>query len=397
MACGNCAQLWTAPGALLFDTMGLFDDMKARMEKFSKDVDKAISGKPKTGPGHTLGGAAEAGEGFVFRSDRPLGMTLTKGDDLRAHVNSVVPGGQAEAKGVAAGWVVASLDGADLGYDGFMDAFTAAKASGRALKVGFRRVLPRAAATTSRRAPPLSTGERDARRDAAARAAEARDAKLKGKGRAPRKDHEAKLRPDEPSGPRSAEAQAAWERAKAGDERTKRDLGYDPFQAISTAGTLQSERAQVRQAEPTAFAGEGQRLDGRAAAADDAATVAGDADEAAAYDRGAVEAAAAVDAIVAFGTADKAAALACLETLGKVLGNAEAKPDPKFKKVRLGNKAIQAKILAVEGGLEALVAAGFALREDDAGETVLVLSDDFDRARLRAVADALQAATQALA
>ena len=65
--------------------------------------------------------------------------------------------------------------------------------------------------------------------------------------------------------------------------------------------------------------------------------------------------------------------------------------------MRLGNKAIQAKILAVEGGLEALVAAGFALREDDAGETVLVLSDDFDRARLRAVADALQAATQALA
>ena len=45
------------PGALLFDTMGLFDDMKARMDKFSKDVDKAISGKPKTGPGHTLGGA----------------------------------------------------------------------------------------------------------------------------------------------------------------------------------------------------------------------------------------------------------------------------------------------------------------------------------------------------
>ena len=153
----------------------------------------------------------------------------------------------------------------------------------------------------------------------------------------------------------------------------------------------------MRQAEPTAFSGEGQRLDGRAAAADDAATVAGDADEAAAYDRGAVEAAAAVDAIVAFGTADKAAALACLETLGKVLGNAEAKPDPKFKKVRLGNKAIQAKILAVEGGLEALVAAGLALQEDDAGETVLVLSDDFDRARLRAVADALQAATQALA
>ena len=157
MACGNCAQLWTAPGALLFDTMGLFDDMKARMEKFSKDVDKAISGKPKTGPGHTLGGAAEAGEGFVFRSDRPLGMTLTKGDDLRAHVNSVVPGGQAEAKGVAAGWVVASLDGADLGYDGFMDAFTAAKASGRALKVGFRRVLPRAAATTSRARPRLAS------------------------------------------------------------------------------------------------------------------------------------------------------------------------------------------------------------------------------------------------
>ena len=401
----------------------MFDDMKARMEKFGKDVEKSMGVKPKTGPGHTLGGATEAGDLFVFRSDAPLGMTLTKGEDLRAHVASIVPGGQAEAKGVKAGYVVESLDGSPLGYDSFMDAFSRAKAGGKAIKVGFRRVLPRAGGGASsssasssvfgaaRKQKPISTGERDARRDAALRAAEARDAKFKGPGKkAPRKGTDLDAPRPEATGPRSAEAQAAWDRAKRSDEKTKRDLGYDPFSAVSTTGTLASERAQFAAAAPAPFSGGGRRLDGgasdeppRDAAAaevaaaddDDAATTPRE-DEAAAYDHVAAEVAMAVDAIVAFGTVDAAAATACLETLGKLLENAETKADPKFKKVRLGNKAIQQKILAVEGGLEAFVAAGFMLKEDN-DETVLVLPDAFDRTRLRAVADALQVAKARLA
>jgi len=60
--------------------------------------------------------------------------------------------------------------------------------------------------------------------------------------------------------------------------------------------------------------------------------------------------------------------------------------------VRCGNAAIQAKLLSVPGGLEALCAAGFELVEEaETDETVLVLTSMFDVARLRCVADALQA------
>ena len=79
---------------------------------------------------------------------------------------------------------------------------------------------------------------------------------------------------------------------------------------------------------------------------------------------------------------DKAAALTCAETVLKLLGNA-AKGDAKFRRVRLGNKAVQERILAVDGGLEALCAAGFELAEDG-DETVLLLKDGFDAARLDA-------------
>ena len=59
--------------------------------------------------------------------------------------------------------------------------------------------------------------------------------------------------------------------------------------------------------------------------------------------------------------------------------------------MRLANKAIQDRVLAVDGGLEVLCAAGFQLAEDG-DETVLLLPDAFARPRLRAAADALGAA-----
>ena len=206
------------------------------------------------------------------------------------------------------------------------------------MRVRARR-LPRGAA---KKAAPLSNEQRDARRDAMARAAEKRGQP------APRKKKAADA-PKSPTvfedGPRSAETQAAWERAQRGDDRTRRDMGYDPFQAVSSAGTLEHERAALRQ-QPEPFAGGGRRLDGQAACP---------------------EAEVACEALEL--CVDKAAALTCAETVLKLLGNA-AKGDAR-PRVRLGNKAVQERILAVDGGLEALCAAGgSALAEDGDSDRV---------------------------
>ena len=233
------------------------------------------------------------------------------------------------------------------------------------MRVRFARPLPRGAA---KKAAPLSNEQRDARRDAMARAAEKRGQP------APRKKKAADA-PKSPTvfedGPRSAETQAAWERARRGDDRTRRDMGYDPFQAVSSAGTLEHERAALRP-QPEPFAGGGRRLDGQAACP---------------------EAEVACEALEL--CVDKAAALTCAETVLKLLGNA-AKGDAKFRRVRLGNKAVQERILAVDGGLEALCAAGFELAEDG-DETVLLLKDGFDAARLDAATKTVAAAKARLA
>mmetsp|Transcript_27793 Transcript_27793/g.83329 ORF Transcript_27793/g.83329 Transcript_27793/m.83329 type:complete len:575 (+) Transcript_27793:203-1927(+) len=66
--------------------MGMFDDMKARMERFGKDVERSVGLAPKRGAGHTLGAAQEDAREYAFDPARPLGMTLTKRDDGRAGV-----------------------------------------------------------------------------------------------------------------------------------------------------------------------------------------------------------------------------------------------------------------------------------------------------------------------
>ena len=63
------------------------------------------------------------------------------------------------------------------------------------------------------------------------------------------------------------------------------------------------------------------------------------------------------------------AVLACLTTIGKVLGNVVDQPlEDKFRKIKLGNKAVRERILSVAGGVEVLVAAGFAHADGDEGE-----------------------------
>ena len=345
--------------------MGMMDDLQKRLEKFGKDVERSVTGKKKPKGGHTLGGAADSALEHAFDASRPLGMTLTKADDGRAEVTGVARQGQAESKAVRTGDVVAALDGAATDYDGFVAGVAAARSTGARMRVRFARPLPRGAA---KKAAPLSSEQRDARRDAMARAAEKRGQP------APRKKKAADA-PKSPTvfedGPRSAETQAAWERARRGDDRTRRDMGYDPFQAVSSAGTLEHERAALRP-QPEPFAGGGRRLDGQAACP---------------------EAEVACEALEL--CVDKAAALTCAETVLKLLGNA-AKGDAKFRRVRLGNKAVQERILAVDGGLEALCAAGFELAEDG-DETVLLLKDGFDAARLDAATKTVAAAKARLA
>ena len=82
---------------------------------------------------------------------------------------------------------------------------------------------------------------------------------------------------------------------------------------------------------------------------------------------------------------------AAAPTTGDAAAAYAAKGDAKFRRVRLGNKAVQERILAVDGGLEALCAAGFELAEDG-DETVLLLKDGFDAARLDAATKTVAAA-----
>ena len=198
--------------------MGMFDDMKARMERFGKDVERSVGLAPKRGAGHTLGAAQEDAREYAFDPARPLGMTLTKRDDGRAGVAQAAHGGQAAGKGVRAGDVVAALDGVPVDYDAFMAAFSAAKNRGKTVRVRFGRALPRGGGGGggggAAKAKPISSGERDARRDAALRAAEKRDAAMHRKGPKQRKDasEPAAPRPERADGPRSAETQAASER-----------------------------------------------------------------------------------------------------------------------------------------------------------------------------------------
>jgi len=63
----------------------------------------------------------------------------------------------------------------------------------------------------------------------------------------------------------------------------------------------------------------------------------------------------------------------CLELLEKITYNAAVQPqEEKFRKLKLGNKAINSKIVEVEGGLQALLALGWQQGEEG-GEVVVSL------------------------
>ena len=71
--------------------------------------------------------------------------------------------------------------------------------------------------------------------------------------------------------------------------------------------------------------------------------------------------------------ASEEAVLACLATIRKLLSNVVSQPlESKFRKIKLGNKAVKEKILSVEGGVEVLVAAGFELCSDTEEGDIMV-------------------------
>lgn len=364
--------------------MGLFDDLNKRLASFQSDVEKTLSGSSKK-KGHTLGGGTATGgtvgavnnkkldavssektivAKFSSKTGSSLGMSLQRDDTGAASVSAVVPGGAAEKAGVVTGDIIISVDDTETpSYNEFLQVFRGA--DHRPVTFRLRRLV----------------SERDARREAQAKAAVERDnAWAKRVAKRPQGGRIGRASSGETVDvvPKSTnpETLAAWKRTEERQAAQTKELGYDPYKSLSTGTSAAGAKAVSKPAPPTTEQPQdvGDRLGGQ---------------DAADYDRGAAEADVVVQALVA--NTDKTAVLTCLTTILKLLENAMAKDDEKFRRVRLANPNIQSRILAVEGGLEALVTAGFHLSDDGNDETVLLLPRNFSKARCRATADALTA------
>lgn len=67
-----------------------------------------------------------------------------------------------------------------------------------------------------------------------------------------------------------------------------------------------------------------------------------------------------------------------LEVAAKILRNIINNPsEEKFRTLKLGNKAIQSKILSVRGGMDFFLACGFQRESTIAGEKVITIGADF--------------------
>lgn len=345
--------------------MGMFDDLKKRMDKFANEVQKAASGTPSGG--QRLGASETMKARFAQQG--PLGMKVAKGAKGEATVSEVTKGGPAAAAGIQLGDVVVRVgDVVTASYDAF---FPAIHSAGRPVELGISRPALHAATRL-----PASDGEREARRNAQAKAALERDgAWSKRVASRPQGGRYADKRPVQTSDETKStnpETLAAWKAAEARAEAEVQSLGYDPFKSVSS-GSAGARPANPQDAPAAADSGPGRRL--------------GSADEMTEYAAAKQEAEVVVDALVAH--PDVAQVGVCIATVLKLLDNAATKDDEKFRRVRLANAAVQTKVLAVPGGLEALCAAGFGLTVDDNDETILLLSKPTNKPKLAAVTDAL--------
>lgn len=353
--------------------MGLMDEVKKRMEAFGKEVQKATRGDSSSNDRGQLLGSSESRETVVavFERGGPLGMKVTKSNENEAVVREVEPNSMAAKTGVKEGDVIVRVESRIVTtYDEFLAAF---QSSSRPVEMGFRR----AALLAASQGLPRSISEREARREAQAKAALERDGawakRVASRPQGGRWQQKASDGSTEYKKSTNPETRAAWKAAEERADKTVKDLGYDPFKSVST-GAATSVR-QPAQTTTTA----GRRLGD------------GSADETRAYEAASAAAQLVVDAFSAH--PDKAQVAICVSTLLKVLDNAATKEEDKYKRVRLANAAFQAKVLSVPGGLEALCAAGFKLATDpnNQEETILQLYSDFDRPTLQAITDALDA------
>ena len=106
------------------------------------------------------------------------------------------------------------------------------------------------------------------------------------------------------------------------------------------------------------------------------------------------------EAVAALLSADKSRVRAALETLQKIIGNVLGAPnEPKFRSIKVDNKAIQEKVLRCPGGRALLLSAGF--EEVDVGMIArperLVLPDDADLVELEKAKQAIETVLAALA
>lgn len=356
----------------------IIDDIKSRMEAFRKELQKATRGDSSSKDSGQLLGSSESGETVVavFQSAGPLGIKVSKGNANEAVVREVEPNGVAAKMGVKEGDVIVRVESHIVTtYDEFLAAFQLAS---RPVELGLRR----AALLAANQGLPRSISEREARREAQAKAALERDGawakRVASRPQGGRWQQKASDGATEYKKSTNPETRAAWKAAEERADKTVKDLGYDPFKSVST-GAATSVRQPAQTTTST-----GRRLGD------------GSADETRAYEAASAAAQLVLDSFSAH--PDKAQVALCVSTLLKVLDNAATKDEEKYKRVRLANAAFQAKVLSVPGGLEALCAAGFTLATDpnNQEETILQLSSGFDRPTLQAITDALDAFHQQL-
>lgn len=355
--------------------MGWLDDVKKKMEKFQQEVTGSSTSSSSKSNGKVLGGSSET-LSIVFSKEGPLEMVVSKQAEL-AVVGTVTSGSVADKAGMLAGDVIVRVNSTSVSsYNDFVKTWEASRAK-RPLELGIKRA---ALLATNKK---ISDSERDARRAAQAKAALERDgawAKRVSAPKRPQSQQQAKnVNEAQSKKSTNPETIAAWKAAEKRADATVKELGYDPFKPLSTGSgvgtTSRTGPASATAGEP--LEEEEETLSSK--------------EDAEAYDRGSAASRVVVDSLREH--EDKSQVATCVNTLLKILENAANKDDDKFRRVRLGNAAIQAKILAVPGGLEALSAAGFELAEDpeDLQGTILHLPADFNRSTLRAVTDSLNA------
>ena len=242
--------------------------------------------------------------------------------------------------------------------------------------------------TGSKASPPaLTADEKDQRREAMIKAAKEREGawNKKVKGSSAKRGQNVDMRrfrdDDRPVfdhseaaslGSSNAETQRVVAAAKRGEHSISQSMGYSPFVSHSSTGFTNNVP------DSSAFSSTLAQKEGEG----DLLSFNNDSFEHLSEDNytavdGAFE-------MLFCSNTDEESVLTAIHTLSKMLSNLADSPlDPKYRKVRLANRAIHERIVIVKGAVEVLEAAGFHPEEHE-GESVLVHAEtaqNTDKAR----------------